>query len=88
MDNLMKPNIEKIKTLIKEQFCNDYRVMAKAIGVDTTTIYRVITKRTNGGTKFFSGLIKYCETNKLSYKDYIFLPGALLYSNEDSEPNT
>ena len=81
----MKPNVEKIKILIKERFCNDYRMMAKTIGVDTTTIYRIITKRTNGGTKFFSGLISYCETNELNYEDYIFLPGTLLCSNEISK---
>lgn len=68
---LLKVDIEKINSLIRERFEDDYKGFAADVNLDPSTVYRVITGRTNGGTKFFNGLMGYCNQHGLEFDDYL-----------------
>jgi hypothetical protein len=65
------PNVSKLRKLIVNRF-NNKAAFAREIGVNRTTISKIIT-RERAGAKFFGGLIKYCERENLDYKEYIVL---------------
>lgn len=70
----MKLNVEMVNKLIENKFDNNQTKFANAINADRTHLNRVL--RNNGygaGAIICGGIIKYCDENKLNYKDYIFL---------------
>lgn len=70
----MEVNIEKIKELIKNNFNNNKTKFAEAIGISREYVSKLLNgKKDNESAKICNAIILYCETNKLNYKDYIFL---------------
>lgn len=68
---VLKLDLEKINYLIKENFEDDYKSFATFIEIDPSTVKRVISGKANGSTKFFSGLMGYCNQNDLDFDYYL-----------------
>ena len=67
----MKLKTNAIITLINENFFGNKAEFARKIGVDRTYIPKALSMG-SAGSKFCSGLTKYCENNKLDKNNYIF----------------
>lgn len=71
----VKANVVKIKELIKINFNGNKSRFAIAVGVNRSQISTIINKNGIGaGANFFGGLMVYCESNNLNFKDYVILP--------------
>jgi len=46
--------------------------LARELGVSRTTVSKAIS-RGKAGSKFFGGLMEYCEANNLNFRDYVLL---------------
>lgn len=68
---LLKLDLEKINHLIKESFEDDYKGFAAFIKIEPSTVKQVISGKANGSTKFFSGLMSYCNQNDLDFDYYL-----------------
>ncbi|AZR73794.1 hypothetical protein BBF96_10600 [Anoxybacter fermentans] len=68
----MKLDINKIKELIKERGWNEV-IFARNLNLDYSYVYRVMRGQRGIGVKFISELMKFCEREKLNFKDYIIL---------------
>lgn len=70
----MKINIQALLELLKIRFDNNQSKMARVLGISKYQLNTVF--KNNGkcaGKKVIGSLIKYCDTNELNFRDYIFL---------------
>ncbi|MBM7868865.1 hypothetical protein JOC70_000334 [Clostridium pascui] len=70
----MKPNVIKIEELLEKHFNGNKAAFAKAIGVERSQVSALINHGDRVGAKFYGGLIVYCDTHGLDFRNYIFLP--------------
>lgn len=70
----MKPNIDKIKELLEKHFNGNKAAFAKAIGIERSQISTLLNHGGTVGAKFYGGLIAYCDSHGLDFREYIFLP--------------
>jgi hypothetical protein len=68
----IKLNVELISELIKEDFQGNYKDFAKAINVNSVTVYRILTNRSNAGEKFISNFMAYCKNKQYEIEQYFF----------------
>ena len=75
----MELNREMFLKLFDENFNASYAEASRQLGVASAQIYRIVNneKTSNTGAKFFGKLITYCDTHKLNFRRYIFLPKPL-----------
>lgn len=69
----LKINIEELKKLIKDDFQGNYRLLATKLNVNSSTVYRVLTGRSNPGGKFISNFMSLCKDKNYNFENYIFL---------------
>ena len=70
----MNLNLRAFLQLLKEDFDNNQARMAKELGINRTHINRIITTKGKcAGAIVCGAIIKYCDKNKLDFRDYIFL---------------
>lgn len=69
----MKINAERLRNLIENDFEGNYKLFAGAIEVNSTTVYRVLTGRSNPGEKFISNFMSLCKKKEYDFENYIFL---------------
>lgn len=69
----MKINVEELQNLIKNDFQGNYKLFADEVAVNSTTVYRILTKRSNPGEKFISNFMLLCKKKKYNFEKYIFL---------------
>ncbi|QLY78068.1 hypothetical protein [Clostridium intestinale] len=69
----MKFNINKLSTVINEDFSGNYKAFATEINVNSTTVYRILTGRSNAGEKFIANFMLFCNSKKYKFEDFIFL---------------
>lgn len=69
----LKINISKLQALIKNDFHGDYRLFADNINVNSTTVYRILTGKSNAGIKFITNFMSLCKNKKYKFDDFIFL---------------
>lgn len=68
----MEVKIEELKKLLKESFDNNQTLFAQTLGIDRTHVNKVFKNNGRGaGAMFCGAVIKYCNDNKLDYKNYI-----------------
>lgn len=70
----MKPNVVKIEELLEKHFDGNKAAFAKALGVERSQVSALLNHGDSVGAKFYGGLIAYCDTHSLDFRDYIFLP--------------
>lgn len=70
----MKLNIENLKALMAETYNNNYHAFARAIGLDTAALYKILNNQINAGLKTINKLIEFLKMENLSVNKYIFLP--------------
>ena len=70
-------NNERIKNLIEVNHNGNYKLFAKEVGVDYTTMFRVLKGSKNPGRVFIGKFVSYCRVNALDFNDYIFLESTL-----------
>lgn len=64
-------NTEKFIELVEQNFNNNYTSCAKEIGVNVSTISRIINKDVEPSTRFIKLFSEYCKKNKIDVKKYI-----------------
>lgn len=68
----MEVNIENLAKLLKEKFNNNQTIFAQEMGLERTHVNKVFKNDGKGaGATFCGAIIKYCNNNKLDYKDFI-----------------
>lgn len=65
-------NVKKLKTFVTKHFDDNYSKCADAIGVNKSTISRIINKKIEPGVKFMSLFSKYCKENSINLDEYFF----------------
>lgn len=70
----MEPNVTKIRELLVNHFGGNKAAFAKAIGVERSQVSALFNHGSKVGAKFYGGLIAYCDSHGLNFRDYIFLP--------------
>lgn len=85
----MELNREMFIKLFDENFNASYAEAGRQLGVAPAQIYRIINDKasSNTGAKFFGKLITYCDTHKLNFRKYIFLPKSLTTVNRKEKTN-
>ncbi len=66
-------NVEKFIELVEKRFDNNYTKCSKEIGVNVSTISRIINKEVEPSTKFLKLFSEYCKKNRIDVNKYIFL---------------
>lgn len=74
-------NVDGINDYIYKKSWTSYR-FSKELGLDYSYVYRVLKKEVNGGNKFISRLIDFCNKNKINLNEFIFLQPPLSKDNE------
>lgn len=69
----MKPNIKKLKQLLKEKHNDNISAFARSLGLDRGHLTKIINTGTCAGSKFYGAFYNYCEKEGLDFKEYIFL---------------
>lgn len=69
----MEINTINLQNLIESDFEGNYKLFANAINLNSTTVYRVLTGRSNPGQKFIANLMLLCKKKKYDFDKYIFL---------------
>lgn len=57
----IKINVNLILELINKEFQGNYKSFAREINVNSVTVYRILTERSNAGVKFISNFMKFCR---------------------------
>lgn len=73
-------NVEAINDYINTNNWTSYR-FSKELGLDYSYVYRVLKNEVNGGNKFISRLIDFCNKNKIEISQFIFLRTPLSRDN-------
>lgn len=68
----MKINKNAFKMLIDSNFEGNYSKCARALGVNVSSVSRLLSGEQGLGVKILNGLMSYCEKNKLDVREYIF----------------
>jgi hypothetical protein len=68
----MNINLITIKELLSDNFNGNQSEMARAFGVTKEHVNLVLNTGRGAGSVFCGGIMRYCEKNKLNYKNYIF----------------
>ena len=79
-------NIDAINDFLSEKGWTSYR-LSKELGLDYSYVFRVLKKEVNGGNKFLTRLIEFCNRSKISLNEFIFL-GSKLSKDNDVEYST
>lgn len=70
----MKLNVRKTKQLLKENYNNNISEMARDLNIERSHLSKVIKNGGKGAGGILCGaIIKYCDTNKIDFHEYIFL---------------
>ncbi len=64
-------NTQAIYSLIGMRFRGNVSAFSRALGLNYSTVWRVLTRKTNGLGKFVPSLSAYCKTNGLCLSDYV-----------------
>ena len=67
-------NVKAFSKFVKQYFDNNASKCARAIGVNPSTIIRIINKQCNAGGIFVQKLIKYCVKNNIDYSIFLMFP--------------
>lgn len=59
--------------LMNNKFEGSYTKLARALGIDTAYVYRVLAKERNCGIKFYSCIMSWCSSNNEDYTKYILI---------------
>lgn len=78
----MELNKEMFIKLFDTKFNASYAEASRQLGVASAQIFRIINNDGNAGAKFLGKLITYCDTHKLNFRNYIFLPRPLTTVNK------
>ena len=78
----MELNREMFIKLFDTNFNASYAEASRQLGVASAQIFRIINSNGNAGAKFLGKLITYCDTHKLNFRKYIFLPKPLTVVNK------
>lgn len=78
----MELNIKKFIELFDTKFNASYAEAGRQLGVAPAQVYRIVNCKGKAGAKFLGKLIVYCDTNKLDFREYIFLPKLLTRVND------
>lgn len=73
-------NIDAINDFITKNEWTSYK-FSKELNLDYSYVYRVLKKEVNGGNKFISRLIEFCNLNKIEVSKFIFLTTPLSTDN-------
>ncbi len=74
MNQKIRPNISELKRLVTDRFDGNKAAFAKALGVDRGQISKILNDDGGSGALFFSGLLAFCERERLYFKDFIIMP--------------
>lgn len=74
-------NVDAINNYIHKKNWTSYR-FSKELGLDYSYVHRVLKKEVNGGNKFISRIIDFCNKNKIKLDEFIFLESPLSNDNE------
>lgn len=83
----MELNREMFIKLFDTDFNASYAEASRKLGVASAQIFRIINNNGCAGAKFLGKLITYCDTHKLNFRNYIFLPSPLTTVNEKGGKN-
>lgn len=78
----MELNVEKFTELFDTNFNASYAEAGRQLGVAPAQIFRIMNNKGSAGAKFLGKLIIYCDTHKLNFRRYIFLPKPLTVVNK------
>ncbi len=78
----MELNKEMFIKLFDTNFNASYAEASRQLGVASAQIFRIINSNGEAGAKFLGKLITYCDTHKLNFRNYIFLPKPLTTVNK------
>lgn len=70
----MEINMETLIELLKDRFEDNQAKMARVLGISRYQLNAIF--KNNGkcaGKKIIGSIIKYCDTNELDFRKYIFL---------------
>jgi transcriptional regulator with XRE-family HTH domain len=65
-------NINAFKEFVFINFNNNYSRCAEAIGVNVSTISRILNNETGPGVRFMSQFSDYCKKNNIDLNKYFF----------------
>lgn len=82
MENLL--NIKAINDFILEKGWSSYK-FSRELDLDYSFVYRVLKGDVNGGNKFITRLIRFCNENKIDHSDFIFFNSPLSIDNKLSK---
>lgn len=77
----MELNLDMFIKLFETDFNASYAEAGRKLGVAPAQIFRIINNNGCAGAKFLGKLITYCDTHKLNFRKYIFLPNPLTAVN-------
>lgn len=80
----MKPNVNKLKELVKAKYNGNKSAFAADLGIDRAQVSKVLKDGTCAGSQFFGALYVYCEESKLEFENFIFLPESVKKVNTTS----
>jgi len=69
----LKINVLELQNLIESDFNGNYKLFAHNIKVNSSTVYRVLTGKSNAGIKFITNFMALCKKKKYDFENYIFL---------------
>lgn len=68
----MRISIKALRDFIHINFNGDYKKFAKALKINSVTVWRVLNNKSNAGEKFLTSLMLYCKSNGHEY-DIFFI---------------
>lgn len=81
----MKLNKEMFIKLFDTNFNASYAEASRQLGVAAAQVFRIVNSNGEAGAKFLGKLITYCDTHKLNFRKYIFLPKPLTIVNKEAK---
>lgn len=64
-------NIKALRDFIDKIHNGNYKDFARAININSITVWRILNKKSNAGEKFLTSLMLYCKKHGYSY-EYFF----------------
>lgn len=64
-------SIKALKEFIDKNHNGNYKDFAKAVNVNSITVWRILNGKSNAGEKFLTNLMLYCKKHGYSY-EYFF----------------
>ncbi|HYE08738.1 MAG TPA: XRE family transcriptional regulator [Patescibacteria group bacterium] len=65
-------SVDALQNFINIKFFGDYKTFAKALEINSVTLWRILNYKTNAGEKFLTSLMLYCKRNGLEF-DIFFI---------------